>query len=121
CMPFVEIVSQISFYIAIIFLGFFAAKHAVVDTIQSKSPNVDLLMILAALGAIVIQYESEGALLLLIFAGAEALEDYASAKSTNAISKLMAQIPATAQVLKENGDVIETPTDELKIGDTVIV
>src|SRR5699024_5587562 len=63
----------------------------------------------------------EGALLLLIFAGAEALEDYASAKSTNAISKLMAQIPATAQVLKENGDVIETPTDELKIGDTVIV
>lgn len=121
CMPFVEIVSQISFYIAIIFLGFFAAKHAVVDTIQSKSPNVDLLMILAALGAIVVQYESEGALLLLIFAGAEALEDYASAKSTNAISKLMAQIPATAQVLKENGDVIETPTDELKIGDTVIV
>ena len=42
-------------------------------------------MILAAIGAVLINYESEGAVLLLIFAGAEALEDYASNKSTSAI------------------------------------
>ena len=47
------------FYLAIFFLGFFAAKAAVVDTLQNKSPNVDLLMILSALGASLIQYESE--------------------------------------------------------------
>ena len=113
--------SQISFYIAIFFLGFFAAKDAVVDTIQSKSPNVDLLMILAAIGAVIINYESEGAILLLIFAGAEALEDYASNKSTSAISELMSQVPSTAQVLKDNGEVVEVPTEELKVGDIVVV
>lgn len=113
--------SRIFFYIAIFFLGFFAAKDAVVDTIQSKSPNVDLLMILAAIGAVIIQYESEGAVLLLIFAGAEVLEDYASTKSTSAISELMSQLPDTAQVLQDNGEVVEVATDQLQIGDIVVV
>lgn len=116
-----DVLSQVSFYIAVFFLGFFAAKHALVDTIQSKSPNVDLLMILSALGAIIINYESEAAMLLLIFAGAEVLEDYASNKSTSAISELMSQVPSTAQVLKTNGEVVETPTEELHVGDVVIV
>lgn len=119
--PFNENYSALLFYIAIFFLGFFAAKEAVVDTVQSKSPNVDLLMILAALGAVFINYESEGAVLLLIFAGAEALEDYASNKSTQAISELMSQVPATAQVLKDNGEVIEVPTEQLVVGDVVVV
>lgn len=113
--------SRIWFYIAIFFLGFFAAKDAVVDTVRSKSPNVDLLMILAALGAVIIDYESEGALLLLIFAGAEVLEDYASTKSTSAISELMSQVPDTAQLLKDNGEVVEVSTEDLKVGDTVVV
>lgn len=105
-MPFIEIISKVSFYVAIIFLGYYAAKAAVVDTIKEKSPNVDLLMILAAIGAVVINYESEGAILLLIFAAAEVLEDYATNKSTKSISELMSQVPTVAQVLKENGEVI---------------
>lgn len=113
--------STILFYIAIFFLGFYAAKDAVVETIQDRSPNVDLLMILAALGAVLINYESEGAALLLIFAAAEVLEDYATDKSTSAISELMAQVPETAQVLKDNGEVITVPTKYLQIGDQVVV
>lgn len=116
-----SVYSQFSFYMAILLLGFFAAKDAVIDTIQSKSPNVDLLMILAALGASLINYESEGAILLLIFAGAEVLEDYASNKSTSAISELMSQVPSNAQVLNENGEVIEVPTEKLEVGNIVVV
>ncbi len=116
-----DLMSQIAFYIAIFFLGYFAAQDAIVETVKSKSPNVDLLMILAALGAVVIDYESEGAMLLLIFAGAEFLEAFASDKSTNAIKELMAQVPKVAQVLKPNGDVVEVETSELVIGDIVIV
>lgn len=119
--PLPGVYGQLSFYIAIFFLGFFAAKKAVVETIQAKAPNVDLLMILAAVGASIIHYESEGAVLLLIFAGAEVLEAYASNKSTSAISELMAHVPDVAQVLKDNGEVIEVPTESLKVGDIVIV
>lgn len=109
------------YYVAIFFLGFYASKKAVVETVNNKSPNVDLLMILAAVGAVIINFESEGAALLLIFASAEVLEDYATNKSTSAISELMAQVPDTAQVLKENGEVVTVATEKLQIGDTVVV
>lgn len=109
------------FYLAIFFLGFFAAQAAVVDTLQNKSPNVDLLMILSALGASLIHYESEGAMLLFIFAAAEALEEFATGKSTKAIEELMGQVPTTAQLVKDNGDVIEVATEELALGDRVVV
>src|SRR5699024_5380605 len=95
--------------------------NAVIETVKSKSPNVDLLMILAAIGAVIIGFESEGAALLFIFAGAEVLEDYATNKSTKAISELMSQVPSSANVLKDNGEVIEVPTEELVVGDTVVV
>ncbi|MGH2101904.1 MULTISPECIES: heavy metal translocating P-type ATPase [Aerococcus] len=113
--------ATIAFYISMFFLGFYAAKNAVVDTVQNKSPNVDLLMILAALGAALINYESEGAALLFIFAVAEVLENYATNKSTSAISELMEQVPETAKLLQPNGEVIEVLTEELKIDDIVVV
>lgn len=113
--------STFTFYISMFFLGFYAAKDAVIETIQERSPNVDLLMILAAIGAALIDFESEGAALLLIFAAAEVLEDYANNKSTRAISELMAQVPETAQVLKANGEVVEVLTEDLTVGETVIV
>ncbi|EIT7294149.1 cation-translocating P-type ATPase, partial [Listeria monocytogenes] len=59
--------------------------------------------------------------LLLIFAAAEVLEDYANNKSTSAISELMAQVPETAQVLKENGEVVTVPTEDLNVGERVVV
>lgn len=109
------------FYISIFFLGFYAAKDAVVDTIEERKLNVDLLMVLAALGAVVIDYESEGAMLLLIFAAAELLEEYAMNKSTRAISELMGNVPETAQLIKANGEIKEVATEDLQVGDRVLV
>ncbi|MCE5100312.1 heavy metal translocating P-type ATPase [Staphylococcus cohnii] len=113
--------SSIAFYIAIFFLGFYASKNAVIETIRERSPNVDLLMILAAIGAVIINYESEGALLLLIFAGAEVLENYATSKSTKAISELMSHLPSTASRIGADGEITEIPTEELIQGDIVLV
>lgn len=115
------IYSTIAFYIAIFFLGFYASKNAVIETIRERSPNVDLLMILAAIGAVIINYESEGALLLLIFAGAEVLENYATSKSTKAISELMSHLPSTASRIGADGEIKEVPTEELIQGDIVLV
>ena len=120
-MPVEGIYSTIAFYIAIFFLGFYASKNAIIETIRERSPNVDLLMILAAIGAVIINYESEGALLLLIFAGAEVLENYATSKSTKAISELMSHLPSTASRIGADGEIKEVPTEELIQGDIVLV
>ncbi len=113
--------SRYAFYLSIYFLGYYATINAVVDTIENRKFNVDLLMILAALGAVLINYESEGAMLLLIFAGAEVLEDVVSQKSSNAISELMKQVPDEAKLLQTDGSTITVKTEELKIGDIVLV
>lgn len=115
------LVGRIFLYLAIFFLGYYATKKAIRETLENKSPNVDLLMILAALGAMVIQEESEGAILLFIFATAEVLEAYATEKSTKAISSLMSQVPDTAQLLKADGQTVEVATSQLKVGDTILV
>ena len=109
------------FIVSMFFLGYYAAKNALVETIEQKSPNVDLLMILAAVGAMAIQYESEGAMLLFIFATAEMLEEYAMNKTSSAIEGLMSHVPSVAQKLLDDGEVVEVPTDSLEIGDVVVV
>src|SRR5690625_4683594 len=55
----------------------------ITQTIRRKKfhPNVHILMTLAAIGAMVIGEFREAALLILIFAGAHYLEDYAQGKS----------------------------------------
>lgn len=109
------------FYISIFFLGFYATKNAILSTIHDNALNVDLLMVLAAVGAIIIDFASEGAMLLFIFALAEVMENFANNRSTASIEELMSQVPDTAQRLLPNGEVEKVPTDDLIIGDIVIV
>lgn len=113
--------SRILFYVAIIFLGYYATNNAIVDTIKERKPNVDLLMILSAIGAIFINYESEGALLLIIFSGAEVLEHYVTQKSSKSIEELMKQVPNIAKLILEDGSIKEVSTKDLKVGDKIIV
>ncbi|PKY93178.1 heavy metal translocating P-type ATPase [Facklamia hominis] len=115
------LVSTLCFYISIFFLGYQATKNAIVDTWQNRQLNVDLLMILAALGACIIGFESEGALLLFIFAVAEVLEQYANDRSSSAITALMSQVPETAQRLLPSGETEEVLTEELKVGDQILI
>ena len=58
---------------ALIFIGAFLiggysqAKEGIIDTVRNKRLNVDVLMVLAAIGASLIGYWFEGALLIFIF------------------------------------------------------
>lgn len=117
----IELLGHAFLYLAVFFLGYFASKNAIRVSVQEKVPNVDLLMILAALGALIIQEESEATILLFIFAAAEVLEAYVTEKSTSAISSLMSQVPETAQLLQADGQTVEVPTDDLKVEDVIIV
>ena len=64
-------------------------------------PDVDLLMLVAALGAAIIGHPAEGAFLLFLFSLANALEHRAMEKARRAISSLAELAPATALVLRD--------------------
>ena len=117
----IQLVGHAFLYLAVFFLGYFASKKAIRVSIQEKAPNVDLLMILAALGALMIQEESEATILLFIFATAEVLEAYVTEKSTSAISSLMSQVPEKALLLQEDGQTVEVPTHQLQVNDRILV
>ena len=101
--------------------GFHQAKEGIQDTIQNKKLNVDILMVLAALGASAIGYWMEGALLIFIFSLSGSLEVYATNKSTKAITDLMNLTPESALLIQEDGSFKEVPTASLSIGDKLMV
>ncbi|WP_273478599.1 heavy metal translocating P-type ATPase [Ignavigranum ruoffiae] len=109
------------FILAFLIGGYNSAKNAYLELVQDYHLSVDVLMILAAVGACIIGYWTEGALLIFIFSLSESLEVMAMAKSRDAITKLMKMTPDTARKYNNDGQIIEVPTNELKIGDKVQV
>lgn len=85
------------------------------------TPNSHILMGLAALGAAVLGQFWEGALLILIFAGAHFLEEYAEGRSRREISNLLEMNPTTARLVLANGETKLVEVSELAIGDVVQV
>lgn len=114
-------ISKVIFYLSVILLGYDITKDAIVNTLEEKEPNVDLLMILAAIGAIIINYESEAAMLLFIFAASESLESYITNKSSEDIDKLLSHIPDEAKLILEDKSIKKVKTEDLKIGDIISI
>ncbi|MDG9723379.1 heavy metal translocating P-type ATPase [Streptomyces sp. DH41] len=88
--------------------------------LREKTLDVDLLMIVAALGAASIGQVLDGALLIVIFAASGALEALATARTADSVRGLLDLAPTTATRL--TGDREETvPTAGLAVGDVLLV
>lgn len=98
--------------------GYAKAKEGWTETVHQKRLNVELLMILAAIGAACIGYWQEGATLIFIFALSGALENYATQRTSNALSELIAYKPATARLII-NGMETTVPVEQLAIHDII--
>lgn len=82
--------------------------------------DIDLLMLLAAIGAAAIGAWVEGAFLLFLFSLAHALEHYALGRARNAIKALADLAPPMARVLRD-GTEREVPVGEVVVGEIVVV
>lgn len=82
--------------------------------------DIDLLMVIAAIGAAVVGAWAEGAFLLFLFALANALEHYALERARDAIRALADLVPDTARVLRD-GVEVEVPIATVVPGDLAVV
>ena len=112
--------SELLYILSFIIGGFAKAKEGILDTIENKQLNVELLMILAAIGSAIIGYWTEGAILIFIFSLSGALETYAMNKSTKEISALMDLQPQEA-LLVTNGMEHLVHVSELQKGDQILI
>nr|WP_235215631.1 heavy metal translocating P-type ATPase [Phaeacidiphilus oryzae] len=100
------------------------------QALREKTLDVDLLMVVAAIGAAAIGQVLDGALLIVIFATSGALEAIATARTEDSVRGLLDLAPATATRLRSGDPAGErggeraeetVPTAELAVGDLVLV
>lgn len=82
--------------------------------------DIDLLMLLAAIGAAALGKWAEGAFLLFLFALAHALEHFALDRARGAIRALSDLAPPIARVLRD-GREMEIPVDDVQVQDIAVV
>ncbi|CAA9328615.1 Lead, cadmium, zinc and mercury transporting ATPase; Copper-translocating P-type ATPase [uncultured Leptolyngbya sp.] len=107
--------------------GYESAREGLTTLFQEKELDVDLLMIVAALGAAGLglwQHEYsfivDGATLILIFAVSGALEGYAMRRTERSIRSLMSLTADTARVLRDGQEALIS-VNTLQVGDRVLV
>ncbi|ACA37928.1 heavy metal translocating P-type ATPase [Lysinibacillus sp. fkY74-1] len=113
--------SVLLYVIAFCVGGFAKAKEGIEETIEERKLNVELLMVLAAIGSAAIGYWTEGAILIFIFAVSGALETYAMNKSHREISALMNLQPEEAWLVRGSFEPMKVSVSTLQIGDHLLI
>lgn len=120
-------IQNILFTITFISSGYHIIIEGFVDTYKETihrkkfTPNVHILMTIAAIGAMIINEFREASLLILIFAGAHYLEDYAQNRSKQEISSLLKLHPTSARKIMPSGEIKTVDVSELKVGDRISI
>lgn len=108
------------FYLVCYVAGGWEPGLAGLRALRAKTLDVDLLMVVAALGAAAIGQITEGALLIVIFATSGAMEALATARTEDSVRGLVDLAPDTATRL--TGDDEETVmAADLAVGDVLLV
>jgi Cd2+/Zn2+-exporting ATPase len=108
------------FLVGYVLGGYRQAIEGVTTLIRERELDVDLLMVVAAIGAALIGYWFDGALLIFIFALSGTLEGYAGARTRRDIEALMALHPEDALVVR-NGREERVPAATLMVAELFIV
>ena len=107
------------FVAAIIAGGWFIFPKAV-QAIRKLSPDMNLLMTVAVIGAAVIGQWSEAAAVTFLFALSELLESFSVARARRAIQSLMKLAPETAW-LKDGETFREVPVEQINVESIIAV
>jgi len=114
--PLVEI---IAYTVAYLTGGVFGVQ-AGWQSLRKRTIDIDLLMVLAAIGAALVGAPFEGALLLFLFSLSNVMQDYALDRTRNAIRALMKLRPSQARIRRQ-GEWIDVPIEQVAVGDRFLV
>ena len=112
-------VRQAAYVVAYLAGGFYGVRKGL-DELRHGIINIDLLMVLAAIGAAIIGDWREGAILLFLFSLSNTLQDYALGRSRRAIESLIKLRPEEALVRRGELEML-IKVENLRLGDLVIV
>nr|WP_243659306.1 heavy metal translocating P-type ATPase [Tamaricihabitans halophyticus] len=89
--------------------------------LRERTLDVDLLMVLAAIGAASIGQIFDGALLIVIFATSGALEAYATQRTADSVRSLLELAPTSSTRIRSDGATELVDAAALEVGDRILV
>ena len=96
------------------------ARRAVMAALSGTPFSIEMLMTIAAIGAVFINAGEEAAAVVFLFLIGELLEGVAAGRARASIQSLTALVPQTA-LLEEGGQTREVPADGLAVGAIILV
>ncbi|MGO6819575.1 cadmium-translocating P-type ATPase [Rhizobium leguminosarum] len=96
------------------------ARRAVMAALSGTPFSIEMLMTIAAVGAVIINAGEEAATVVFLFLVGELLEGVAAGKARESIQSLTALVPKTA-LLEDNGQTREVPAESLSVGAIIMV
>ena len=109
------------FAAAIVVGGIPIARHAFQELWLSRSLGINMLMVIAVVGAAFIGEWAEAAIVVVLFSLGEALEGYATEQARSALDRLLDLAPPVALKLLSAGETQEVAVEQLAVGDRVLV
>jgi len=82
--------------------------------------GVDVIALISMAGALALGEQLAGAIVALMLAGGNALEEAAGRRARRELTRLLALAPSVAHV-RRDGEIAEIPVDQLAVGDVVVV
>jgi cation-transporting P-type ATPase J len=108
-------------YLACYISGGWEPGLAGLQALREKTLDVDLLMVVAAIGAASIGQVMDGGLLIVIFATSGALEALATARTEDSVRGLLDLAPDTATRFSVGGGEQTVKAADLEVGDVILV
>ncbi|MBY9001590.1 MAG: cation-translocating P-type ATPase [Candidatus Heimdallarchaeota archaeon] len=109
------------FYIPIYVIGGIPVYRKALASLRAKTLDIDILMVIAVIGAIAIEHWEEAAEIIVLFTLAELLEAFSMDKARQSIRSLMDLTPPTATRLLKGKKHEIVPLEDLVVGDRVSV
>lgn len=115
-----EQVEILLFSVGIILGGYHWVREGLEELYEEKKMGIEILMIAATIGAIILGIWDEAAFLVVLYGAAEGVEEYAYEKTRTSINKLLDLVPDTARVIRDGTESM-IPAIDLTIGDIVFI
>lgn len=96
------------------------ARRAVMAALSGTPFSIEMLMTIAAVGAVIINAGEEAATVVFLFLVGELLEGVAAGKARASIQSLTTLVPKNA-LLETGGEVKEVPAETLAVGSVILV
>ena len=96
------------------------ARRAIMAAMAGTPFSIEMLMTIAAIGAVIINAGEEAAAVVFLFLVGELLEGVAAGKARQSIQSLAALVPKEA-LLEENGQTRAVPAESLAVGATILI